>query len=66
MEVTTEMYARLFNELTDVQKELEKLIERIKNVQMETEELYIKEQNFLKNSYSKKYVAFQQQFSIFH
>ena len=43
MEVTTEMYARLFNELTDVQKELEKLIERIKNVQMETEELYIKE-----------------------
>ena len=41
MNVTSEMYTRLFNELTDVQRELEKLIERIKLAQIETEEMYI-------------------------
>lgn len=42
MEITTEMYTRLFNELTDVQRELEKLVERIKKAQTEVEEMYIK------------------------
>ncbi len=41
MEVTTEMYTKLFNELTDITNELEKLKERIKNIQLETEEMYI-------------------------
>ncbi len=41
MEVTTEMYTKLFNELTDITNELEKLKERIKNIQLETEEIYI-------------------------
>ena len=41
MEVTTEMYTKLFNELTDITNELEMLKERIKNIQIETEEIYI-------------------------
>ncbi len=41
MKVTSEMYIRLFNELTDVKEELEKLIERIKIAQIEVEEIYI-------------------------
>ena len=41
MEVTTEMYTKLFNELTDITNELEKIKERIKNIQLETEEIYI-------------------------
>ena len=41
MEVTTEMYTKLFNELTDITNELEKIKERIKNIQLETEEMYI-------------------------
>ncbi len=41
MEVTTEMYTKLFNELTDIMNELEILKERIKNIQLETEEIYI-------------------------
>ena len=41
MEVTTEMYTKLFNELTDILDELEALKERIKKVQLETEEIYI-------------------------
>ncbi len=41
MEVTTEMYTKLFNELTDITNELEKVKERIKNIQLETEEMYI-------------------------
>lgn len=41
MEVKTEMYTKLFNELTDIMEELEKLKERIKNIQIETEEIYI-------------------------
>ena len=41
MEVTTEMYTKLFNELTDISNELERLKERIKNIQLETEEIYI-------------------------
>lgn len=41
MKVTTEMYTKLFNELTDVKKELEVLIERIKTAQTETDEMSI-------------------------
>ena len=41
MKVTTEMYTKLFNEITDVQEELLKLAERLKNIQIETEEIYI-------------------------
>ena len=45
MKVTTEMYTRLFNELTNVKEELEILIERIKQVQIETEDIYINSEN---------------------
>ena len=38
---TSQMYTKLFNELTDIYNELEKLKERIKNIQIETEELYL-------------------------
>ena len=41
MNITTEMYAKLFNELTDIIKDLENIKERIKKVQSETEEIYI-------------------------
>ena len=41
MEVTTEMYIKLFNELTDITNELERLKEKIKTVQLETEEMYV-------------------------
>ena len=41
MNVTTEMYTKLFNELTDILNELENIKERIKKVQKETEEIYI-------------------------
>ncbi len=44
MEVTTEMYTKLFNELTDITNELEKVKERIKNIQLETEEIYIRQE----------------------
>ena len=45
MKVTTEMYTRLFNELTNVKEELEIIIERIKQVQIETEDIYINSEN---------------------
>jgi len=41
MNVTTEMYTKLFNELTDIMDELENIKERIKKVQTETEDIYI-------------------------
>ena len=41
MNITTEMYAKFFNELTDIIKDLENIKERIKKVQSETEEIYI-------------------------
>ena len=41
MKVTDEMYIKLFNELTDIMNDLENIIERIKMVQIETEEMYI-------------------------
>ena len=41
MNVSTEMYTKLFNELTDIMNELENIKERIKKVQTETEEIYI-------------------------
>ena len=42
MKVTDEMYIKLFNELTDIMNDLEKIRERIKEVQIETEEIYVK------------------------
>ena len=41
MNVTSDMYTKLFNELTDIMNELENIKERIKKVQAETEEIYI-------------------------
>ena len=41
MNVTSDMYTKLFNELTDIMDELENIKERIKKVQTETEEMYI-------------------------
>ena len=41
MNVTSEMYTKLFNELTDIINDLENIKERIKKVQSETEEIYI-------------------------
>ncbi len=41
MNVTSDMYTKLFNELTDIMKEIENIKERIKKVQIETEEIYI-------------------------
>ena len=41
MKVTTEMYTKLFNELTNIQEELQKIIEMAKTVQAEVEEIYI-------------------------
>ena len=41
MNVTSDMYTKLFNELTDIMDELENIKERIKKVQTETEEIYI-------------------------
>ena len=41
--VTPAMYTKLFNELTSIIEDLEKIIERIKAVQIETEEIYITE-----------------------
>jgi len=43
MEIKTEMYTKLFNELTDLQGELIKLTERIKMVQLEVESMYIED-----------------------
>ena len=40
MNVTTEMYTKLFNELTDIMNELENIKERRNKVQAETEEIY--------------------------
>ena len=39
--VKDEMYYKLFNKLTDIMNDLEKIMERIKEVQIETEEMYI-------------------------
>ena len=41
MNVTSDMYTKLFNELTDIIEDLENIKERIKKVQSETEEIYI-------------------------
>ena len=40
MNVTSDMYTKLFNELTDILNEIEVIKERIKKVQIETEEIY--------------------------
>lgn len=39
--VLKEMYTKLFNEITDIQEELQKIVERLKNIQLETEDMYI-------------------------
>ena len=41
MKITTEMYTKLFNELTNIQEELQKIIAKAKEVQIEVEEIYI-------------------------
>ena len=41
MKVTTDMYTKLFNELTDIMNDLENIKERIVKIQKETEEIYI-------------------------
>ena len=41
MKVTTEMYTKLFNELTTIQEELQKIIDRTKEAQIEVEEIFI-------------------------
>ncbi len=39
--VLKEMYLKLFSEITETIEELEKLKEKLKNVQLETEEIFI-------------------------
>ena len=41
MKVTSEMYTKLFNEISDVQEKLQNIVERLKKVQKETEDMYI-------------------------
>ncbi len=40
MEVTTEMYTKLFNAITDIEKELTDIVTKLKLLQLETEEIY--------------------------
>ena len=42
--INEKMYYRLFNELTDILEDIKKLEERIKRAQLETEEMYINEE----------------------
>ena len=39
--VKDEMYFKLFNELTDILETIKKMKEKIKQIQLETEEMYI-------------------------
>ena len=41
MNITPEMYTKLFNELTDILNEIEIIKEKIIKVQRETEDMYI-------------------------
>ena len=41
MKITTEMYTKLFSELTNIQDELQRIIDRTKEIQIEVEEMYI-------------------------
>lgn len=41
MKVSTEMYGKLFNAITDAENDLEKIVERLKQIQIEVEKLYI-------------------------
>jgi len=45
MKVTTEMYTKLFNAMTDAKKQLEKAFELLERAQIETEEMYISQEN---------------------
>lgn len=42
--ITEKMYYKLFNELTNVLEDIKKMEERIKLAQIETEEMYINEE----------------------
>ena len=41
--ITEKLYFKLFNELTDIMETIKKMEERIKQIQIETEEMYISE-----------------------
>jgi len=41
MQVTQEMYTKLFNAVTDAKTQLEKVTELLNQAQLETEEMYI-------------------------
>ena len=41
--ITEKLYFKLFNELTDILETIKKMEERIKQIQIETEEMYISE-----------------------
>lgn len=45
MTISEEMYSMLFNEITDIQKDLQKIIERTKKLQIEVEEKYINKED---------------------
>ena len=42
--VKEEMYYKLFNKLTDILENIKKMEEEIKQIQIETEEMYISEE----------------------
>ena len=42
MNITTEMYGKLFNAITDTENDLNKIIERLKEIQKDVEEMYIR------------------------
>lgn len=44
VQITSKMYTRLFNEVTDIKNELYKLAERMNDVQVEVEEVYINQE----------------------
>ena len=45
MQVTQEMYTKLFNAMTDAKKQLEEAFELLERAQIETEEMYISQEN---------------------
>ena len=44
MQVTQEMYTKLFNAMTDAKMQLEKAFELLNQAQIETEEMYISQE----------------------
>lgn len=45
MQVTQEMYTKLFNAMTDAKTQLEKAFELLDQAQLEAEEMYISKEN---------------------